>query len=212
MTNGSGIEGERRPNLVRIIGASVREIPASPEVRKPKVSVFFDGDYLHHSLDRLGIKAGVNAFDFRTVLDILGEGKQIVEALYFTGISPTPYGQEAKNRFLIGLSKLGIGSFTIPSYKRDEDEVDPKDPVDHYIIQEMAMRYRKYDEAVLISGDGHFINIVRRLLEIPKKVTIVAADGDLHRGLRGSGAKIEDLLTFVPGTIPVKPVDEIQVS
>jgi len=92
---------------------------------------------------------------------------------------------EGLNKLLAVLAKLGIQvkSRQLKIYKQRDGTQDVKGNVDGELIVDM-MRFRKrYDTAILMSGDSDFVHIVDYLRELGKKIIIISSRGHVSKDL-----------------------------
>ena len=156
-----------------------------------KAIVFIDGNNFYHGLKSVGLSTQI---DFKKFLYKLTQGYQLIKTYYYN----SPYHQEkdpqkyrAQQRFFnylkslprfeLILGRLEKRIIVIPDqiYERIKD-IHPKKTFEtfvekgvdvHIAVDMLKLAFLNYyDVAILISGDGDFVPVVKSVQELGKKV------------------------------------------
>jgi uncharacterized LabA/DUF88 family protein len=131
-----------------------------------KIMVFIDNSNLFHSFQKIHFHC-----DYIKLREVLTAGRKLVDVILYTGIM---YPVKTKDkRWLSKLHHLGYSVKTrsvkvAPNGKKVEKRIDVLMAVD--IIA--SVYEKKYDTAVIVSGDGDFVPVVKKLKELNKSVEI----------------------------------------
>lgn len=111
--------------------------------------------------------------DYKKFKDILANGEHLVGAFIYMGIPDNIYPK--KRRFLDYLSSQGYIIQSRPVNVTPEGKKVQK-RIDIFIYRDIVELGIEdtYDKAILVSGDSDFIEIVRKLKQLEKKIEIWA--------------------------------------
>ncbi|MGV9171891.1 MAG: NYN domain-containing protein [Promethearchaeia archaeon] len=131
-----------------------------------KIILFIDNSNLFHQFQKLNFKC-----DYKKLKDEIANGRKIVDARIYTGLM---YPVKKKDKAY--LSKLGHLGFKVvtrsikvaPNGRKVEKRIDVLMAVD--IIS--AVFQMKFDTIVLISGDGDFVPVAKKLNELNRDLEI----------------------------------------
>lgn len=122
-----------------------------------KIIIFIDNSNLFHYFQKLKFHC-----DYKKLKEVIANGREIVDAFIYTGLM---YPVRKKDKAY--LSKLGHLGFKVvtrsikvaPNGKKVEKRIDVLMAVD--IIS--AAFQREFDTIVLLSGDGDFVPVAKKL-------------------------------------------------
>ncbi|MFO8018020.1 MAG: NYN domain-containing protein [Promethearchaeia archaeon] len=143
-----------------------------------KIIIFIDNSNLFHQFQKLKFKC-----DYKKLKDEIAHGRKIVDARIYTGLM---YPVKRKDKAY--LSKLGHLGFKVvtrsikvaPDGRKVEKRIDVLMAVD--IMS--AVFQRDFDTIVLISGDGDFVPVAKKLNELNTDLEIWSFKDLLSEHLR----------------------------
>ncbi|MHA2036626.1 MAG: LabA-like NYN domain-containing protein [Promethearchaeota archaeon] len=144
----------------------------------PRITVFIDNSNIFKGFRKYNIRA-----DYEKLKNIITRDRELHSILLYEGVV-YPISQEKKNWYK-GLSKksgyvIKTSFDKIASNRVIEKKVDIKIAID--II---SLAYENaYDTAVLVSGDGDFVPVVKKVKEMDKDVEIWAFRYSLANSLK----------------------------
>jgi uncharacterized LabA/DUF88 family protein len=135
------------------------------KVTDNRVAVFIDASNIYHVGKELDIN--VNYKKLRALLK--GESKSF-QGYFYTGVNSA---NQKEKQFLSNICSLGykiIGKEII----RQPDGIKANLDVELALDMHHKALNNEYDTAILVSGDGDFIDVVKRLQELGKRVEVVS--------------------------------------
>ncbi len=131
-----------------------------------KIIIFVDNSNIFHSFQKLRFHC-----DYIKLKEVLTGGRNLIDIILYTGIM-YPVKKKDK-RFLSKLHHLGYNVKTrsikvAPDGRKVEKRIDVLMAVD--IIA--SVFEIKYDIVVIVSGDGDFVPVVKKLKELNKGIEI----------------------------------------
>lgn len=189
---------ERPEFTVRQSG--VREINPSVEHKgNVKFMVFIDAENLRISTNHL--RGAEGDFSYAQLFNLISS-----DGADSMGINFYANGADLPENFLRFLLDNGVRIVAVPGKEMGGGRKGG--PVDTVIATDMLDQADRYEEAVLVSGDGDFGYTVEQLIKRGKKVTVISSWRDLGRELPASGAQIillEDIISMLTYTRNPKP-------
>lgn len=180
------------------------DVGQSPNKQLTRIGVFYDGGYFSHVSNyyrydheraaRISIH-GLHEF----IRDEVSRQEQtnprycqIVEAHYFRGRFPAEESQErdmlfGERQFEDALMKAGVTTHFLPVSSRGAEEPREKG-VDVWLALEafeLAI-HKGFDVVTLVTGDGDYVPLVRKLNALGVRVMVTAWDFDLPDGRHGT--------------------------
>lgn len=134
-----------------------------------KVAVFLDGANCFYAQKMMGWN-----IDAEKLLDYCKEYGEIVEAIYYTGVSAG--GNQKK--YLDKLAYIGYSLVTKPvkiMHDQATGQSTQKANLDIEIVLDMFNMIDRYDVAILISGDGDFERAIQQLKSRGKEVKVISS-------------------------------------
>jgi len=113
---------------------------------------FIDGQNLNLGIQELGWK-----LDYKRFRVYLKEKYQVIKAYYFIGYV------EGMNDLYASLQAAGYILIFKPTLKKPDGKI--KGNCDAELVLQSMIDYKKYDQAVVVSGDGDFACLVKYLNE-----------------------------------------------
>lgn len=169
------------------------------------VYVFIDASNVWNA-----VKSVRKLIEYKTLKDYFRQNfnASTVEIFYYDAypkVGTRDYDLDGKHKFLTYLKK-GLG-FTVrkKELKRisiineDGESILEKGNMDVEITVDAIHNIRKYDIAILFSGDSDFLALVRYLKNVGKKVYIFSSEDNISHELRTGG----------DGYFDLKAIDEI---
>jgi uncharacterized LabA/DUF88 family protein len=134
--------------------------------KKQRIIIFIDNSNLFHSFQKLNFHC-----DYKKLKNVITNDRELVDLFLYTGIMyPVKRGDKA---FLSKLSHLGFNVKTravkvTPSGIKKEKRIDVLMAVDM-----ISSAYEKnYDTLILVSGDGDFVPVLKKLKELGKNIEV----------------------------------------
>ena len=147
------------------IGLMLKELTKIILSAGERVAVFIDGSNLFHACKSVG--------DFKIdlvklVRELVGE-RRLVRPYFYTAFNPS---KEEQVRFLHALERQGFLVKAIPLKRRGDRFIEKG--VDVALVTDVvALAFRDaYDTAILVSGDYDFIEAIRIVMSLGKKVEV----------------------------------------
>jgi len=138
-----------------------------------RVMIFID----HNNILRVFKKMDSFRFDYLKLREIISHQRNIISTTTYMGIEPSRTGQIAsgKKAFFEFLRRKDIDVITarvkiLPDGTRREKEIDVKLATD---MLSSAFEDR-YDTCILVSGDGDFKLVLKKIISLEKKVEVWA--------------------------------------
>jgi len=136
-------------------------------ITNERIYIFIDFGNIHREFLKLNFKA-----DYVKVKSILSENKDLIKIILYMSvihpIRPSIKGWLSRLERKHGIEVKYIYLKVLPSGKKIEKGVD--------VLLAVDMLYcafkDKYDTAILVSGDADFIPVIKKLLDLGKKVEI----------------------------------------
>ena len=139
-------------------------------VKRANNYAFIDSQNLNLSIRALGWK-----LDFRRFRVYLKEKYNITEAYLFIGYLP------GNSELYTSLQKYGYICVFKPTLELPDGMV--KGNVDAELVLHTMIQYKKFDKALLVSGDGDFFCLVQYLLEQNKLLKLFIPNQNRYSGL-----------------------------
>jgi len=131
---------------------------------------FIDGQNLHLGVEEQGWK-----IDFRRFRIYLKEKYNVVRAYYFIGYIPT------MNDLYSFLQSVGYILIFKPTLKTISGKV--KGNCDAELVLQVMVEYEKYEQAIIVSGDGDFACLVKYLSERGKLRCLIVPNKEKYSAL-----------------------------
>jgi len=144
--------------------------------KKEKNYAFIDGQNLNLGIRTLGWK-----LDFRRFRIYLKEKYNVDTAYYFIGYV------EGNNDLYASLQEYGYILIFKPTFKNKEGVV--KGNCDADLVLQAMIDFKKYNKAVIVSGDGDFYCLVKYLRERGKLKTVLTPNNNYSGLLKKSAGK-----------------------
>lgn len=171
-----------------------------------RIAVFVDGSNFFYTQRQLGWK-----IDPERLLDYCKEFGDVVEAVYYTGVS----ADSSQRKFLNWLAYKGYSLVTKPIktiVDYTSGSTTQKANLDIEIVLDMFGMIDRYDMAILVSGDGDFERALQQLKSRGKEVKVISTRGIVASELvHTAGINYIDLLA-IKETIERKDTDEQNVA
>lgn len=132
----------------------------TPKEKKSNYA-FIDGQNLNLGIQELGWK-----LDYRRFRIYLKEKYRVIKAYYFIGYI------EGMNDLYASLQATGYILIFKPTLRKPDGTV--KGNCDAELVLQSMIDYKKYDQAVIVSGDGDFACLVKYLNEHNKLRNLLA--------------------------------------
>lgn len=116
---------------------------------------FIDGQNLHSGVSSLGWKV-----DYKKFREYLRDEFGVVKAFLFIGF------MEENQDLYNALQDAGFILFFKPILRHHDDAV--KGNIDTELVLHVMIELGNYNQAVIVSGDGDFVSLVRHLISINK--------------------------------------------
>ncbi|MHA1150432.1 MAG: LabA-like NYN domain-containing protein [Promethearchaeota archaeon] len=135
-------------------------------LKNERIILFIDNSNLFYAFRAYGIHC-----DYLKLKEVISHKRNLIEAILYMGIM---YPVKEKDKaWLSKLSHLGYHVKTravkvAPNGRKKEKRIDILMAID--IIA--AVYEKSFDKVVLVSGDGDFIPVIKKLKELNKKVEI----------------------------------------
>jgi uncharacterized LabA/DUF88 family protein len=128
--------------------------------------IFIDHANLFHSIEELKVR-----IDYKKLKQFLAKDDYLVGAFLYMGLPETVYPK--KRRFLDYLSSQGYVIQTRP-VKTTPSGKKVQKQLDIFLYRDIVELATEdvFDRAILVSGDSDFIEIVRKLKQLRKKIEI----------------------------------------
>lgn len=171
-----------------------------------KIAVFVDGGNFYYTQKELGWKV-----DSERLLDYCKEYGEVVEAIYYTGVS-NDVGQRKYHDWLAynGYSLVTKPLKTI--FDAANGQTTQKANLDVEIVLDMFNMIDRYDMAILVSGDSDFERALQLLKSRGKEVKVISTRGSVATELvHATGINYIDLLA-IRESVERKPIGEEQAA
>lgn len=171
-----------------------------------RIAVFVDGANFYYTQRELGWKV-----DSERLLDFCKMYGEVVEAVYYTGVS----NEAGQRKFHDWLAYNGYSLVTKP-LKTIEDyatgHTTQKANLDIEIVLDMFNMIDRYDMAILVSGDGDFERALQQLKSRGKEVKVISTRGIVASELvHATGINYIDLLA-IKEMVERKSIEEDKVA
>ena len=141
----------------------------NPKEKKENYA-FIDGQNLNLGVQELGWK-----LDYRRFRIYLKEKYRVIKAYYFIGYV------EGMNDLYSSLQTAGYILIFKPTLRRTDGRV--KGNCDAELVLQSMIDYKKYDQAVIVSGDGDFACLVKYLNERNKLKNLLVPNREKYFAL-----------------------------
>lgn len=156
-----------------------------------RVAVFLDGNNFYYTQKKMGWEV-----DAERLLDYCKEYGEVVEAIYYTGVSH----EGNQRKFHDWLAYNGYSLVTKPIKTITDFTTGlttQKANLDIEIVLDMFNMIDHYDMAILVSGDGDFERALQQLKSRGKEVKVISVRGSVASELvHATGINYIDLLTI----------------
>jgi uncharacterized LabA/DUF88 family protein len=154
-----------------------------------RVAIFIDGSNLYHTAKEHGIER----IDYKDLLFRLKQGSNTVHVYFYTGVNSSCSREQ---RFLTQLKSLG---FRIVPKEVIQQPQGAKANLDVELALDMwdQAKMNAYDTAVLVSGDGDFIDLVQRVEQLGKRVELASFQRNTNKTLIGVADSYLDLTQII---------------
>jgi len=154
-------------DLLRELLDELRELRHSIRFRE-RVMIFIDGPNLYAARKQLGFK-----IDYFKLIKELANGRQLIRPYFYTAYNP--FDENDKEQMMKFLRVLEGGGFSVKAVplKRREGRLVEKG-VDVALVTDMLRLAfnNAYDTAILVSGDADFLEAVRSIKALGKRVEV----------------------------------------
>ena len=141
----------------------------NPKEKKENYA-FIDGQNLNLGVQELGWK-----LDYRRFRIYLKEKYRVIKAYYFIGYV------EGMNDLYTSLQAAGYILIFKPTLKKPSGKI--KGNCDAELVLQSMIDYKKYDQAVIVSGDGDFACLVKYLNERNKLKNLLVPNREKYSAL-----------------------------
>lgn len=156
--------------------------------RTDKVAFFLDMSNLFYAARALNIR-----WDYGRVVSVLASGRSVLRAYAYLGIDPE--NQEARN-LMTWLDRNGFRTCAKEIHQLPDGSL--KANMDVEIAVDMMELAEYLDTAILISGDGDFSYVVKKVQDHGVRVEVAALGSMCSPVLKNAADQFTDLETLVP--------------
>ena len=138
-----------------------------------RIAVFLDGANCFYTQKKMGWN-----IDAEKLLDYCKGFGQVVEATYYSGVSP----ESNQKKYHDKLAYIGYSLVTKPVktvYDQETKQTTQKANLDIEIVLDMFNTIDHYDMAILVSGDGDFERALQQLKARGKEVKVISTKGSV---------------------------------
>ena len=157
----------------RMASTSEGEAAPRPDRREERVGLYVDAANASAS----ALRAFGRQFDFGSVLDLVGERERVVAIAYVVD-----NGQDGFDKFAHALREMGYLVKVKQPAQRPDGTV--KADWDMALAMDVIEARHRVDSVLIVSGDGDFVPLVRRLKRWRKRVEVAAFEHAIHPELR----------------------------
>ena len=154
--------------------------------------LFIDEPNIARSLSE--IRSRGKDLDYHKLIDFFSARGPLAGAFFYTGYEDSQVGMKA---FFRKLTDFGYEVVQVRGKRYRDGSVKRADP-DIKIVTDLFIKFREYDEAILVSGDGDFADAVQQLMKRGKRVKVLSMRSRLAQELRESGAEVIFLENILP--------------
>lgn len=155
-----------------------------------RVGVFVDSANVELAIDRLRTRV-----DWKKVLDLIAEGRQIVRAIAYSPVHDDPNVSIETQRFAEPFLGKGYKVVTKPLKRFADGTI--KANVDIEMACDIIEMLDRLDVVVLVSGDGDFQRLVEVIQAKGVRVEVLAVGSSTAGGLRNAADSFIDLQSIV---------------
>lgn len=143
-----------------------------------RVAIFIDGSNFYHSV-KDSFNMHDNEIDFSKIIEFLKKGRMLIGVYYYNASLDRGYNEEIywkQQRFFAELRKIPgfhVILCNMRKMKRPDGEFEfAVKGDDIYLATDMlSLAYENtYDTAILVSGDGDFVPVIKKVQKLGKKV------------------------------------------
>ena len=155
----------------------MKEVTRTLLEARERVMVFIDGSNLFHACNQIKFK-----IDLVKLVSVLVGDRYLVRPYYYTAFNPQ---KQEQIKFLHALQNRGFCVKAIPLKRRGDRFIEKG--VDVALVTDLvSMAFRDaYDVAILVTGDYDFIEAIRIVMSLGKKVEVAmfshATNDELRR-------------------------------
>jgi len=155
----------------------MKEVARTLLEAKERVMIFIDGSNLFHACNQIKFK-----IDLVKLVNVLVGDRYLVRPYYYTAFNPQ---KQEQIKFLHALQSKGFCVKAIPLKRRGDRFIEKG--VDVALVTDLiSMAFRNaYDTAILVSGDYDFIEAIRIVMSLGKRVEVAmfthATNDELRR-------------------------------
>lgn len=157
----------------RMVATSDEDAAPRPERREERVGLFVDAANASAS----ALRAFGRQFDFGSVLELVGERARVIAIAYVVD-----NGQDGFEKFAHALREMGYLVKVKQPAQRPDGSV--KADWDMALAMDVIEARHRIDSVLIVSGDGDFVPLVRRLKRWRKRVEVAAFEHAIHPELR----------------------------
>ena len=147
-------------------------------INQDRIAIFIDGSNFYHSVrDTFSIHD--NQIDFRKLVEILRNDRLLINVYYYNACLDRGHNEKVywkQQKFFSELRKIP-GFSVIPCNMRKTRKLDGtfefavKGDDIHIATDMLSSAYEnKYDTAILVSGDGDFVPVIKKVQKLGKQV------------------------------------------
>ncbi|MEB3295304.1 MAG: NYN domain-containing protein [Synechococcales bacterium] len=153
-----------------------------------RLAIFVDAANINHG----SYTAKMHPIDYAQLLQKLQENAILFRATYYKGIHTGHYTNERQ------LAKLCPLGYTLVSKKAVRQGDTSKANLDTELVADALTQAwnDSFDTAVLVSGDGDFVDLVKRLQQLGKRVEVVSFPRNTSRLLKKAADSYLDIRTL----------------
>ncbi len=155
-------------------------------ISKPNTMIFIDGSNLFHSSKFYSEKIIKEEWqiDIYSLITIISSERNVIRAYYFGSIPKRP--SEAQIKFYDKLKHFGI---VVITKELHYDKGKPKEKGVDVSLATMLLKMayqNAFELGVIISGDGDYVEAVKTVMDLGKRIEIVAFRSSLSPDLKNN--------------------------
>jgi uncharacterized LabA/DUF88 family protein len=176
-------------------------VDPTPSINRGRVMIFVDTDNIHFS----GRGEEHNTYVFyEEMVDYLFIGASIkVDARFY-------YNHNPKLENVVATMQAAGFTIVRPGNRSEDSLARPTD-LDPEIIRDLDAYQDDYDTGVLVSGDQHFLDSIKKLISRGKRIEVVGFDSTTNRGLKRFCSQYIDIESL-DGVCELRPIKKRDVE
>ncbi len=143
-----------------------------------RTAIFIDASNVYYSQRTLGWQ-----IDYQKLINFFKQETKLTKAYFYSGVVSN---NQAQQKFFSKMKQFGyiVKSKEVKWIKDKRKKIiKGKGNLDIELALDMVLESKKFDSAILISGDSDFEPIVKHLKEKKKKVIVISSRGHISREL-----------------------------